>query len=74
MLYNIIIIIYISLTSEIKISKFDLSKYGFVFVWYRHDINVDSWSSRMTEQYKNNIGQSSWYCTKDIEYADLLYH
>ena len=28
----------------------------------------------MTEQYKNNIGQSSGYCAKDIEYTDLLYH
>ena len=27
----------------------------------------------MTEQYKNNIDQSSRYCAKDIEYTDILY-
>ena len=36
--------------------------------------DIDSWSSWMTEQYENNIGQSSGYCAKDIEYTDLLYH
>ena len=36
-----------------------------------NNIDIDSLSSLMTEQYKNNIGQSSG---KDIEYADLLYH
>ena len=36
--------------------------------------DIDSWSSRMTEQYINNIGQWSRYCAEDIEYTDLLYH
>ena len=36
------------------------------------DIDIDSRSSWMTEQYKNNIDQSSGYCAKDIKYTVLL--
>ena len=38
------------------------------------DIEIDSWSSWITEQYENYIGQLSGYCANDIEYTDLLYH